>query len=501
MKDATTRMIPVFLLICVMLFAAQCSADDSNEIPNGNDTEDPDTPKPADQRITINASIRTHPVAKNPGGVVSCWLMDSDIKRPRATSFADAMKDMGVKYIRFPYGHLSDNYLWDADGDWGNTLTPKVATFNRAPGGWNWAVDQTTGEFIDAMDFDEFIAICNDVGAEPMVVVNILSHKYPNGPTYEQLKESAVEWVRYANITKGYNVKYWALGNEVDHHSNLISREEYQSLYSDFANAMKEVDPNIWIGPGLLSNWHAALLNHDPDNIYFMCVHNYLWRYEWRLQGYEAWKHATDIIMHHVENVQNIVSNSSLPDLEIHVTEMNAFPWGDDVPDKNDLIRSLTLGEMILNAISFKNVKATYTWNTHSPWGGPDVNASFNVLDLDNNREPLGEMIKLVNDNLLDYFIDVPRLNGFIRSYATIDEQNENISMMLFNKNDKAELVNIRPLISKVPSGYSIISYTGTGPYDESPSLTEPTTVEVIGGVMNVELPPLSFNVITWKMR
>ena len=490
----TTRIIPDFLLVLVMFFTIQCSA----KIPYEEETEDPGTPKPVSQKIEINASIRTHPVSNNPGGVVSCWLMDSDIKRPRETSFANAMKDMGVKYIRFPYGHLADNYLWDADGDWGNTLTPKVASFSRAPAGWDWAVDQATGEFINAMDFDEFIAICNEVDAEPMVVVNILSYKYPNGPAYEQLKESAVEWVRYANITKGYNVKRWALGNEVDHHRDLISREEYQALYSDFASAMKEVDPDIWIGPGLLGNWHAALLNHDPDNIDFICAHNYLWGYDWRNQGYEGWKHATDIMVHHVENCQNAVNNSSIPDIEIHVTEINSIPWSDEFPDNNDLFRALALGEMLLNATGFKNVKATYTWNTHSPWGGENHNASVNVLDLDNNREPRGEILKLINENLLDYFIQVPRVTGFIRSYATVDDQNENLSLILINKNDQAETVNIN---TRIPSNYSIISYTGTGPYDESPSLTKPATVEVINGAMNVELLPVSFNVISWKIK
>ena len=227
------------------------------------------TPINSEQKIVIDVSKRTHKVSQNPGGVVSTWLMDSDLERPRETSFVSAMKDMGVKYIRFPYGHLADNYLWDADGDWGNTLTPKVAASSQAPAKWDWAVNQSSGEFIKDMDFDEYISICNDVGAEPMVVVNILSYKYDNGPTYEQLKETAVEWVRYANITKGYKVKRWALGNEVDHHPEFISQDEYKALYSDFARAMKEVDPTIWTGPGLLGNWHANLLAHDPDHIDF----------------------------------------------------------------------------------------------------------------------------------------------------------------------------------------------------------------------------------------
>jgi len=229
-----------------------------------------------------------------------------------------------------------------------------------------------------------------------MVVVNILSYKYKNGPTYEQLKETAVEWVRYANITKDYKVKRWAIGNEIDHHHNLISQEEYKALYTDFATAMKEIDPDIWVGPGLLGNWHAALLNHDPGNIDFICAHNYLYKYDWRNQDYEGWKNATDILVNNVEKCQTAVNNSSIPDIEIHVTEMNSRPWSDK-SDNDDLFRALCYGEMVLNSICFEDVKATYVWNTHGPWGGENENAPYNILDLDNKREPRGKCVSPVS--------------------------------------------------------------------------------------------------------
>ncbi|WP_200464304.1 hypothetical protein [uncultured Carboxylicivirga sp.] len=462
--------------------------------------EEPEGPVPAQQKIVIDVSKRLHAVPQKPGGVVSCWLMDSDIERPRQTSFSDAMKDMGVKYIRFPYGHLADNYLWDADGDWGNTLTPKVATFAQAPAKWEWAVDQTSGEFIKDMDFDEYISICNNVGAEPMVVVNILSYKYKNGPSYEQLKESAVEWVRYANITKGYGVKRWALGNEVDHHSDLLSKEEYMALYSDFASAMKEVDAEIMVGPGLLGNWHAALVSHDPDNIDFICAHNYLYKYDWRNQDYAGWKQASDIMVNHVETAQNAVNNSSIPDIEIHVTEMNSRPWSDK-SDNDDLFRALAYGEMLLNATTFEDVKATYVWNTHGPWGGENENTPYNVLDLDNNREPRGDIIKLINENLLEHFVEVPRVKGYLRAYASVDESNENLRLILMNKNDEEETVNISTRFADLPSNYTMISYTGNGPLDEAPVLSDATNIDITDGVMNVELAPVSFNVITLKLK
>ncbi len=503
MKPAHKNTLPHALLLLIMIISIHCTTSDSDamdEVISEEEKGNEQVIKPAANKIGIKESIRTHSVSKNPGGVVSCWLMDSDIERPRKTSFSDAMEDMGVKYIRFPYGHLADNYLWDADGDWGNILTPKVATFSQTPASWDWAVNQSTGEFIKDMDFDEYISICNEVGAEPMVVVNILSYKYKNGPGYEELKKSAVEWVRYANITKKYRVKRWALGNEIDHHSDLITQNEYKALYSDFATAMKAVDSSIWVGPGLLGNWHTALLNHDPGNIDFICAHNYLYKYDWRNQDYAGWKNATGILVNNVEKCQLAVNNSTIKDIEIHVTEMNSRPWSDK-SDNDDLFRALAYAEMVLNACTFRNVKATYVWNTHGPWGGENENAPYNILDMDNNPEPRGEIIKLINENLLDHFVEVPRIKEFVRCYATVDEANENLSLILINKNDKSETVNITTEISRLPSNYTVQTYTGSGPGDEAPTLGELNTKTIEQAIMNVELSPVSLNVIAIKLK
>ena len=424
--------------------------------------------------------------------------MDSDAERPWKISFVNAMNDMGVQYIRFPYGHLADNYLWDADGDWENILSPKVATMNQAPGKWDWAVNSSSGEFFRDMDFDEYISICNDLGAEPMVVVNILSYKYANGPSYEQLKETAIEWVRYANITKKYNVKRWALGNEVDHHADLISQEEYKALYSDFATAMKAIDPTIFIGPGLLGNWHAALLNHDPGNIDFICAHNYLYKYEWRNQNYQGWKNATDILVNNVEKCQQAVNNSTIPGIEIHVTEMNSRPWNNN-GDADDLFRALAYGEMMLNAISFKNVVATYVWNTHGPWGGPDENQPYNILDLDNNREPRGDIIKLFNENLLDHVLDLKRVHGYLRVYASVSDELDELVFLLINKNDQEEEITLEPSNLNTSEFYEMQSYYGNGPFDDDPVLSDWEKYELSNGKITANLPPVSLSVIKIK--
>ncbi len=485
------------LLLLTLLILSYCKEDRPHSgIFDRTDSMDNGIVDP--KLIQFDAASIAKTGISNPGGVVSCWLMDSDIERPRKISFADAMKDMGVKYIRFPYGHLADNYLWDADGDWGNTLTPKVATKSETPGNWDWAVDSLSRDFIKDMDFDEYISICKEVEAEPMVVVNIMSYKYTNGPSYEELKESAVEWVRYANVVKGYNVKRWALGNEVDHHPDVITLSEYKVLYSDFAAAMKAVDPTIMVGPGLLGNWFSSMLKHDPGNIDFICAHNYLYNYNWRLQDYEGWKNTTDKMVNNIQSCQSAVNNSSIPDIEIHATEMNSRPWSEN-SDSDDLFRALAYGEMLMNAVSLDNVVATYVWNTHGPWSGPDKNVSYNVLDLDNERGPRGDVIKLINDNISENLIKMEPVQDFLRIYATINDNKDELTIFIINKNDQPNKVVLKPANFNLPTIYGVRSYYGSNPFVKIPVLSDWQQLEVGNDQLDVDLPALSMNIIKLK--
>jgi alpha-L-arabinofuranosidase len=81
--------------------------------------------------------------------------------------------------MRYPGGSYADIYHWRD---------------HTAPGGY---VAPNT-------DFDTFMASVARVGAEPMIIAN-----YGTGTA-----EEAADWVRYANVTKGYGAKYWTIGNE-----------------------------------------------------------------------------------------------------------------------------------------------------------------------------------------------------------------------------------------------------------------------------------------------
>ncbi|GAA3613009.1 cellulose binding domain-containing protein [Nonomuraea rosea] len=155
-----------------------------------------------------------------------------------ADDTADRLKDAGVKLLRYPGGSYSDIYHW-AD--------------HTAPGGY---VAPNT-------DFDTFMRGVRRTGAQAMVTAN-----YGTGTA-----EEAAAWVRHANVTKGYGVKYWEIGNEnygnghygsaweADNHADK-SPAEYARHVVAYADAMKAADPSIKIGAVLTTpaNWPDGIV-------------------------------------------------------------------------------------------------------------------------------------------------------------------------------------------------------------------------------------------------
>lgn len=179
---------------------------------------------------------------------------------------SDLLKDAGVQMVRYPGGSYADIYHWRD---------------HTAPGGY---VAPNT-------DFDTFMAGAQRIGAQPMIIAN-----YGTGTAQE-----AADWVRYANVTKGYDAKYWTIGNEnygnghygsaweADEHADK-SPKEYAANVVAYSAAMKAVDPDIkigavltmsgnWpdgiVGAGDQGTWNQEVLTRAGSSIDFVDVHWY----------------------------------------------------------------------------------------------------------------------------------------------------------------------------------------------------------------------------------
>ncbi|MGW4637135.1 cellulose binding domain-containing protein [Sphaerisporangium sp. NPDC004334] len=180
---------------------------------------------------------------------------------------ADLLGAAGVQMMRYPGGSYGDGFHW--------------RTSTVSGGGW---VAPGTG-------FDSFMGTVNAIGAQAILIAN-----YGSGTPQE-----AADWVRYANLTKGYGVKYWEIGNEVfgngyygadwelDYH-DAKGPAAYANNLVQYARAMKAVDPTIKIGAvvtdpgnwpdgvvatGDAAAWNQTVLSIAGPYIDFAIVHYY----------------------------------------------------------------------------------------------------------------------------------------------------------------------------------------------------------------------------------
>jgi hypothetical protein len=178
-----------------------------------------------------------------------------------------------------------------------NMLSQAGVEMMRYPGGsygdiYNWQNNTAAGGYVaPGTDFDQFMSTVQSVGAQAILIAN-----YGSGTPQE-----AADWVRYANITKGYHDEYWEIGNEVygngyygadwetDDHSSH-SPATYASNLLQYSSAMKAVDPTIKIGAVLTlpgnwpdsvvaagdsMDWNQTVLSEAGSAIDFVIVHYY----------------------------------------------------------------------------------------------------------------------------------------------------------------------------------------------------------------------------------
>lgn len=179
----------------------------------------------------------------------------------------EAMRSIKPACIRWPGGCFADGYHWQ-DG-----IGPRVQRPKRKNLAWAWRGKEVGPLEDNRFGTDEFLALCKEVGADPMLTINLGSGT----------PEEAAAWVEYCNgpadstwgaerVKNGhpepYGVKYWFVGNETFGPGEIgrMSPKKYCEVYKTFAGAMRAVDPSIQlIAVGNLFPNIAGLENVGKD--------------------------------------------------------------------------------------------------------------------------------------------------------------------------------------------------------------------------------------------
>jgi len=461
----------LFLLVLMSLYS--CSLEKDYEMPEV-------ITESSNVSINVNTNSIIASNVSNKYGINLNAAADHDNNRAvGARKLSSALLDMGVKHLRFPGGLKTCYYAWTLD-----PLNPNPATHY-----WTGWVKEAAARAPYDLNFDEFMKLCADTGAEPHI--NVAYNKA--NATLQKIHDEklAAAWVKYANITKKYGVKYWEIGNEMWNSDNwggpvIASVQELANIVKLYSNAMKAVDPTIKVGVSWKANETQKLIDLCGPALDFVTISNYT---DAGGATYNKYKYA---------NNKNLLSVSNNLTLNTVISEFNYANWSNSEWDTANttgkgLIAFDFVGQML------KSPKTVYgcIWNTRyfpQP-NGVYPKSKFNVLDNSNNLTPIVQPFSLWGKFIKDKLVDISSDSYAVVAYAAYDDINKDLNIFLINKQTTSRNVTINiSSDSKYDSG-EVWQYKGVDEWDTNPTMGKVDDVAVINNTITYSLPSTSITV------
>lgn len=229
----------------------------------------------------------------------------------------------------------------------------------RWPGG-AWGDANT----VTPLQVDQFVALARRLGAEPYIHVRFL----------KSTPDAAAELVRYANVEKGYNIRFWSIGNEpslFEAAGDGWTAAEFAAEWRNFAEAMKAVDPSILLlGPEIHqfngtpnvdprdsagNDWLRTFLAANSALVDVVTVHRYPFPNNAERTSAQPGELLADSAQWNglVRRLREVVRAEAGRDLPVGVTEFNSH-WsnaagGKTTPDS--FLSALWLGDVLARLI------------------------------------------------------------------------------------------------------------------------------------------------------
>jgi len=472
--------------------------------------------KSAAEVVSVNVGTTVRPVERRIVGINTNYLTDHAAIRSAGQGYEHALRQMGVKSLRYPEGEMADALAWAAPP----FAAPQPTLLRIGPQEWpsndpRWVSNGRS--FVNSpLNFDEFMSYTRRTGAEPTLVVAFDSMYKPatpggTAPTKQQLLDAAVAWVRYANITQGYGVKYWEIGNEsyVNNSNGGAQAYDYARDLVEFAQAMKAVDPTILIGAngpdsqyarGELDAsvaWWQTVLTIAAPAIDFLAVHSYP---AWEWGSYEYYRTNTPKLTGAADGATAALAvwaPAHAQRIQIAVTEMNSADlskggWSSD--NNNSLGHAVVLFEMLGAHLLHPRVNMAQVWNTR--WINTATPDLWNSLDQQNNRLATGQAVAIWGQFLQMQMVQSTN-TAMIRSFASYNSSNRQLSIFLINKDTTARRTTVS--LQQYASGAtgSQWSLRGKSANDKAPLWGKVQDIASSRNALTVNLDPVSISVLT----
>ncbi|MCH7415437.1 hypothetical protein MM213_18195 [Belliella sp. R4-6] len=256
--------------------------------------------------------------------LLAATLMPSDNVKGFRPDVLALMKELDAPIYRWPGGNFVSGY------DWKDGLGDRDARPTRYERAWNGLETNDVGihEFMELcklLETDANIAVNTGLGTKKMAAEEV---EYVNGDVSTKMGK----WRAQNGHPEPYNVKLWAVGNEMfgDWQLGNIPIGEYVIKHNEVAEAMKEADPNIeLIGVGFPGRWNDMMYGHCLENMDYISEHIY--KQDWHSGGLLTHaRQLSDLIREVAEEHRKRSEDPEKPILRIAMDEWNYW-YGDHV--------------------------------------------------------------------------------------------------------------------------------------------------------------------------
>lgn len=319
---------------------------------------------------------------------------------------------------------------------------------------------QENGIIWDKTQVDKYITYCRAINAEPLLSVSVI----------KGTAQKAADWVTYCNVQKGYNVKYWIIGNEPDlyNDSNYISGYTVQDYIRDFkaySAAMKAVDPTIKIiGPELAwkyvpgNDWMTPFLQSCHDDVDIVSFHYYPYGNsgDFTINNVLG---SDSITRGKIDAVQNIVSQYCSAGKPIALTETHVS-WS-SVMGEAASAETFYAGLWIADTAGIcleKKLWSVVFWGTDGGYG-------TGFLNTDNTPRPSYYALQMFTTHFGKYLINATQIPQGLSVYVSRNQANDRTVMIVINKTSapKQETVSFTDFSPTLPDRqYTFPAYSLT---------------------------------------
>ncbi|MET0793708.1 MAG: hypothetical protein ABW061_19465 [Polyangiaceae bacterium] len=324
-------------------------------------------------------------------------------------------------------------------------------------GGYN--NDANTPDPFDDAQTDDAVAYARAIGAEPILQVPLIADTVGLPPS----ATTAADMVSYANVTKGYGIKYFSIGNEPDLYDTQGSLtdsaapaypnyapEDYCTTAKAYVAAMKSVDPTIQIvGPDLAykytaaQDWLSPVLQQCGDLFDVVAIHRY--PFPAAMATLAAAKADVTQFENAVAAVRGLMSAAGYGDKPLAITEMNidydALPTQNAPAAVAGSVPAALWAMDILGASQELELRTTALWDTSD-----DEGYQLGLIGIPpaHTPRPAYYAYQLFAEHAGDTRLELTSAPADVHVYPTRNAAHDTTQAMVVNWNTAAQVLEFR---------------------------------------------------------